>query len=83
MSNLPNENRLNQERLQNLLTTLILVADGYRWPGADGLLVEDVLREYPEAARRGRVPSREELCRKHPELASEVANFFAYFRSFA
>ncbi len=81
MPNLPDEQRLNTERLHNLLTTLILVADGYRWPGGDGLMVEDVLREYPKVARQGRVPGCEELCRRHPELASEVASFFACFRS--
>ena len=79
MSNEPNEKRLNEERLHNLLTTLILVADGYHWPGGDGLLVEDVLREYPRAARHGHVPSQENLCRRHPELTSAITDFFVCF----
>jgi hypothetical protein len=47
------------------------------WPGADGLTVDVVLAYYVEAARRGRVPGLEQLCRQHPHLADEVATFFA------
>ena len=73
--------KLCQQRLHGLLTTLILVADGYHWPGSDGLLIEDVLREYPAVARQGRVPGREDLCREHPDLAQAVADFFDCLRT--
>lgn len=79
MSPTENDKQLCEQRLHSLLATIILVADGYHWPGADGILLDDLLREYPEVARRGFVPGREELCRKHPELASAVADFFDRF----
>jgi hypothetical protein len=47
------------------------------WPGADGLTVAEVLAAYAEAARLGRVPGLEELCRRYPDLAAEVLAFFA------
>lgn len=45
-------------------------------PGADGVLVEDVLAGYEALAARGRVPDEAELCRRHPELASRLVAFF-------
>lgn len=71
----------DEEKLHCLLATLILVADGFHWPGADGMLLEDLLREYPRIAHEGHVPGRDELCRRHPELAQAVADFFDCFRS--
>jgi hypothetical protein len=41
------------------------------------LTVQDVLRAYPMAAAAGRVPDRQELLRRHPELADALAAFFA------
>lgn len=76
MSPTPDDDRLNELRLRALLATLILVADGFRWPGSDGLTVDDLLRAYPALARQGRVPGPEELCRRHPELARALADFF-------
>lgn len=71
-----NARNLCEQRLHALLTTHILAADGYHWPGSDSMVIDDVLHEYPKAAELGRVPGRAELCQKHPELASAVAHFF-------
>jgi hypothetical protein len=45
-------------------------------PGADGVLVEDVLAEYEVLAARGQVPTEAELCARHPDLAARLAAFF-------
>ena len=76
MSPKPEDCTLCDQRLRHLLTTLILNADGYHWPGTDGLMIEDVLHEYPKAAHEHRVPDRDELCLRHPEMALAVADFF-------
>ena len=44
---------------------------GFDWPGADSLTAEEILRTYPAEAAAGRVPTRRELARRHPELAAE------------
>ncbi len=45
-------------------------------PGADGVLLEDVLASYEALAARGQVPGEAELCRLHPELAARLVAFF-------
>lgn len=70
------EKDLHEQQLRGLLATLMLVAGGYRWPGCDGMMIEDVLSEYPKVARLGLVPGREELCLQHPELIAAVTDFF-------
>jgi hypothetical protein len=47
------------------------------WPGADGLTTAEAIGEYLAAAEAHQVPGREELLRAFPELAEEVARFFA------
>jgi hypothetical protein len=69
------------ERLRHLLAGYLVMADPYRWPGTDGLTEEDVLLDYFEAVRQGRVPDRDELARRHPELAQAVAEFFEHERA--
>jgi hypothetical protein len=45
-------------------------------PGADGLLVGDVVACYPTAAAFGHVPAENEKCHRHPEFAGRLAAFF-------
>jgi hypothetical protein len=63
-------------RLADILVGHLLAAPAHRWPGADGLLVGDVLREYPAAAAARGVPGELELCGAHPDLAAHVVGFF-------
>jgi hypothetical protein len=66
------------ERARVVLLQHLWVALGGRWPGADGLTEGDVLLSYPLAAAAGRVPTREELHRRHPELASELDRLLGF-----
>jgi len=44
----------------------------FRWPGADGILIQDVLSCYPEAIAAREVPDCHELRRRHPELMPAI-----------
>jgi hypothetical protein len=46
-------------------------------PGADGLTTEEILDAYPLVVRAGQAPGPDELAKRHPALASELAGFFA------
>jgi hypothetical protein len=48
-----------------------------RWPGSDGLTVDDALSMYAQASAAGLVPGLAELRESHPHLADVVANLFA------
>lgn len=41
------------------------------------LQVQAILHSYLQAVDAGQTPDREELLRKHPELAAELREFFA------
>jgi hypothetical protein len=62
--------------VSDLLVGYLLAAPVGGWPGADGMLVSEVLREYPSAAAARLVPCEADLCGRHPELTAEVVAFF-------
>lgn len=66
----------NRRRVVRLLAECFLEGAGPDWPGADGLTVEEVAREYPRAVASGLVPSVKELASRHPDLAAGIAAFF-------
>ncbi|MBO0697544.1 MAG: hypothetical protein J2P46_04055, partial [Zavarzinella sp.] len=59
----------------DLLTGYLLDCPVFRWPGSDGMLVEDVLAGYEALAAAGHVPPEATLCAEHPELAGRLAAF--------
>ena len=62
--------------LTDVLIDYLLSSPACRWPGADGLRVGDVLREYPAAAAARQVPDELALCGRHTDLAPQVVAFF-------
>jgi hypothetical protein len=52
---------------------------GRLWPGSDGVTLDEVLRSYPQAAAARLVPDLPELLRRYPDLAAEMAAWFAEF----
>ena len=64
------------QNLQEVLLAYLKAADLPQWPGTDGLTVRDILLHYPQAMAAGRVPSRHELLRKHPNLREDLEAFF-------
>ena len=68
---------VRDERLREVLLGYLQAAGCPRWPGADGLMLEDALRSYPANAAAGLVPDRQELLRRHPELCEALLAFFA------
>jgi hypothetical protein len=61
----------------DLLTGYLLGCPAFRWPGSDGVLVEDVLADYAALAAAGHVPPPARLCADHPDLAGRLSAFFA------
>jgi len=67
----------SQDRLDEMLLTSLSNLAPDQWPGGDGFTKQDVLREYPSMAARRLVPGEDTLHRLHPDLAAELARFFA------
>jgi hypothetical protein len=65
------------EQLREILLDHLLAAACPPWPGADGLMVDEVLRSYRQHAAAGLVPDAEELLQSYPELREAVIVFFA------
>ena len=75
-----NENRDVSERCQRLYELLLAhlcAADAPPWPGADSLMLDEVLHSYPQAAAAGLVPDLRTLVEDHPDLADVLRDFFA------
>ena len=66
-----------QAMLNEILLGHLRMMDANFWPGIDGLTLDVVLACYTRAAAAGHVPGKEELLRRHPELAAELEAFFA------
>jgi hypothetical protein len=60
------------QQAQEILLAQLKQARGC-WPGADGLVVDDLLESYSRSAAAGWVPTLPELQGLHPELAVALA----------
>jgi len=65
-----------RQLLEDILLGLLQSSPGCRWPGADGLTLEDALDCYRQAISTGRAPGPEELVQRHPELREAVKGLF-------
>ncbi len=66
-----------RERVIDLLTDHLCRAGVVRWPGTDGMTLEDVVfAAYRAAATAGHLPSPAELAERHPALAGDIRRYF-------
>jgi hypothetical protein len=63
-------------RLKRVLLGYLQSAHFPAWPGADGLMLDDAVGVYPQAAVLGLVPSFSDLCELHPDLAEALPRLF-------
>jgi hypothetical protein len=76
---MPNESAesvVRRRRLRELLLGYLYAARAPLWPGADGLMAEEVLHSYAEHAAAGHVPDLQELLHRHPDLRDALLAFF-------
>ena len=64
------------DSLAGLLADYLAHSPSNCFPGADGMLIDEVVRDYPAAANAQAVPGEVELCHRHPHLAPQVVAFF-------
>jgi hypothetical protein len=76
MDHANSESEILWRRLQELLLRHLGSAHIPVWPGADGITLEAVLRNYPQAVADGRVPTLAQLLAEHPDLEQQLAIFF-------
>jgi hypothetical protein len=62
--------------LNAILLGHLRAMDVHFWPGVDGLTLDVVLDGYCQAAAAGHVPAKEELLRRHPDLADAIEALF-------
>lgn len=60
----------------DLLTDYMIHSSAGRFPGSDGLRIDDILAGYELLASVGEVPTERELCLRHPEYAARLTAFF-------
>ena len=63
--------------LNEILLSYLRTIDQHAWPGVDGLTLDVVLDSYSWMAIAGHVPGKDELLRRHPELAAELEDLFS------
>jgi hypothetical protein len=66
-----------EDLLRLLMEQMICPRRFFFHPGADGLTLDDMRGSYLDAAANGRLPGLAELSAVRPELAAELADFFA------
>jgi hypothetical protein len=65
-----------RQALEDILLGYLQSSHGCRWPGADGLTLEDALDCYRQAILIGGAPGPEDLVQRHPELSDAVRGLF-------
>jgi hypothetical protein len=73
----PTDDPAPAEQVRAILLGYFQCRAAHLWPGSDGMTLDDILRNYPQAAALGQVPTLPELRRRFPDLAAALASWFA------